>query len=375
MKESLKELDSFEFTYPENGGFQSQGGFYNKTAVPVYDSMPIVVTAYGINSQNRDQYQFRVLKNKKEVVLPWREIKFFSPVMTSYRYNVDGSEQTEMAFLGQFGTTIGNSLTIEVRNIKKPDTAFAISAVWVKRAPEIIGVFNLNTIKEFLEVYKYQWEHDFYKPGQLTYYGDIKLNQVDSLLKKTRTFKYIDNTLFFYLKDKIKTDSLVEYNLIKGTDSSGWRANKFDAGVIRLEQLQPGKYKLLLRYAFQRETRSTYEFTIIPAWYQTWWFRAIAVIILALALFSIYLLLKNKRQKQRLLQEQRQKQISQAEIKAIKSQFNPHFVFNALNSIQGLITKNDMPSAHQYLNDFSSLLRSSLKEASMSSSAFQKIWH
>ncbi|HRQ52527.1 MAG TPA: histidine kinase, partial [Agriterribacter sp.] len=46
-----------------------------------------------------------------------------------------------------------------------------------------------------------------------------------------------------------------------------------------------------------------------------------------------------------------------------RSQFNPHFVFNALRSIQGLITKNDIEAAHAYLNDFSRLLRNALKES------------
>jgi LytS/YehU family sensor histidine kinase len=40
---------------------------------------------------------------------------------------------------------------------------------------------------------------------------------------------------------------------------------------------------------------------------------------------------------------------------------NPHFIFNALNSIQGLINKNELTSANLYLTEFSSLLRESLK--------------
>lgn len=49
--------------------------------------------------------------------------------------------------------------------------------------------------------------------------------------------------------------------------------------------------------------------------------------------------------------------------KAIRSQFNPHFVFNALNSIQSLIGKGDTESAEKYLNDFSGLMRQSLRES------------
>ena len=48
-------------------------------------------------------------------------------------------------------------------------------------------------------------------------------------------------------------------------------------------------------------------------------------------------------------------------LQSIRSQLNPHFIFNALNSIQALINKNDTDVANKYLSDFSSLLRESLQ--------------
>lgn len=47
----------------------------------------------------------------------------------------------------------------------------------------------------------------------------------------------------------------------------------------------------------------------------------------------------------------------QLELKAIRSQMNPHFIFNALNSIQNLITRSDIDLANQYLLNFAKLLR------------------
>ncbi|MCD2424506.1 histidine kinase [Niabella pedocola] len=360
LKERLPELKGFKFTNPINGGMESRGGFYNVTAVPLYDSMPMLVAAYGINPSNKSLYQFRVIQDKNKVVLPWQEVRLFSRVMTYYRYNADGTEQKEMALLGEFVAPVGSSLTVEVRNIKIPDTAYAISAVWIKRSPSVISVFTSATIKEFLEVYKYQWKHDFYKPNQLTYYGDIKMNPVDSLLKKPDVFKHQDNTLFFYLKDKVKYDSLVEYNLVKGADSAGWKGNRFDPSVIRFQQLPPGNYTLLLRYAFQRQSISRYPFTILPAWYQTLGFKILTGIIAMIIVAFVIILYINWLQRKKLKAAALQKQRVSTELKSIRSQFNPHFVFNALNSIQGLITKNDTAGAHQYLSEFSTLMRESL---------------
>jgi len=45
------------------------------------------------------------------------------------------------------------------------------------------------------------------------------------------------------------------------------------------------------------------------------------------------------------------------EIRTLKAQMNPHFIFNALNSIQQLIMQNDNDAAQKYLSKFSKLIR------------------
>ena len=47
--------------------------------------------------------------------------------------------------------------------------------------------------------------------------------------------------------------------------------------------------------------------------------------------------------------------------KSLKSQMNPHFVFNSLNSIQHLILKHDTEHAYNYLSKFGTLLRKVLE--------------
>lgn len=359
-KDEPAELNAFRI----NKSYSQITGTYQYTsAVPLFDSVPVVVTAYGIDTSNKDLYRFRVVKNKTEEIVPWSRIKFFSPVYMYYRYNVDGTMQTQMAYLGQFWEKPGNSITVEVKNLNVPDTVYNISAVWLKRAPEIIATFTPETMKEFISVYKYQWKNDKTGADGPSYYGDITLPSVDSLLAIKQQFTHHENSPFFYLNDKVKNANLVEYNLLSGKDSSGWIANDFDPNIIRLQQLAPGNYTLLLRYAFQRQTVSRFSFTVVPAWYQTVWFKMIAGILLLLAAMSSYLIIKTRKQKIKIKEQQTFNRVAQAEIRSVRSQFNPHFVFNALSSIQGLITKNDIESAHAYLNDFSRLLRNTLKES------------
>lgn len=55
-----------------------------------------------------------------------------------------------------------------------------------------------------------------------------------------------------------------------------------------------------------------------------------------------------------------EKQYRNSELKALKSQMNPHFMFNAMNSIQSLILKGEKEDAYKYLTKFSSLIRENL---------------
>ncbi len=57
------------------------------------------------------------------------------------------------------------------------------------------------------------------------------------------------------------------------------------------------------------------------------------------------------------------RQIKELEIKAIRSQMNPHFIFNALNSIQSLINTKQYKQANIYLEKFSLLMRSVLNNS------------
>lgn len=51
------------------------------------------------------------------------------------------------------------------------------------------------------------------------------------------------------------------------------------------------------------------------------------------------------------------KDLSDWQIAALRAQMNPHFIFNAMNSIQQFTLKNDVDNANLYLSKFSTLLR------------------
>lgn len=130
---------------------------------------------------------------------------------------------------------------------------------------------------------------------------------------------------------------------------------------VNFQSLPYGSY-LFVVYAgnndgYWSSRPAVFRFVIAPAWWQTWWFRGLAalfVLALAAALFTYRLKVIKRRERLKMIQRTR---LSNAELKALRSQMNPHFVFNAINSVQYFMTTNDPVSSQKYLSKFAKLIR------------------
>ncbi|MBN2775391.1 MAG: histidine kinase, partial [Prolixibacteraceae bacterium] len=89
------------------------------------------------------------------------------------------------------------------------------------------------------------------------------------------------------------------------------------------------------------------------------------ILVLGIILFVvIFTLLIVRLQAQRKLKKENQlRRLRELELTAIRSQMNPHFLFNSLNSVQNLIQQNKGKEAHVYLSDFAGLIRKVLKNS------------
>ncbi|MCD4694772.1 MAG: histidine kinase, partial [Bacteroidales bacterium] len=114
-------------------------------------------------------------------------------------------------------------------------------------------------------------------------------------------------------------------------------------------------------YIFRLKTTGGKELTIpiyiqTPYW-KTWWFYVLIILLVSGLALSFHLYRLRLIRKQEELKIAYDKKISQLEIKALRSQMNPHFLFNSLNSIRYYILKEDNENASEYLTKFSRLLR------------------
>lgn len=132
---------------------------------------------------------------------------------------------------------------------------------------------------------------------------------------------------------------------------------------LSLLQPAPGNYHLTIEAGDNLENwqskKLEIDILVHPPFYQTWWFKTLLALLLLTGSFLIYNYLLRQRKKE----ENYRRQINEAEMQTLRSQMNPHFMFNTLNSINSYIIQNKTNAASEYLTTFSKLMRNILENS------------
>ena len=152
----------------------------------------------------------------------------------------------------------------------------------------------------------------------------------------------------------------------------GWisSGNRTEASYTNVP---PGRYLFRVRARNNSGVESTKECTLLvviaPAFYQTWWFQLLALAVLvAVVVFyfrsRLARILKQEAAKNELSRLRAVK--AELENQALRAQMNPHFIFNALNTIEALIIEENPDAASALLQKFSKLVRLVLENSRQS---------
>ncbi|MEI6411800.1 MAG: histidine kinase [Bacteroidota bacterium] len=151
-----------------------------------------------------------------------------------------------------------------------------------------------------------------------------------------------------------------QYSLEPEGSPADWK----DAGTDNFANflnLSPGRYTFYARTAnsdgIWGETPAVLSILIYPPWWQTWTFRISLLAALAAAIWWFYRRQISRAETREAEKAKVRQQMADLEMRALRSQMNPHFVFNALNSVQNFILKNDTREASRYLTKFARLMR------------------
>lgn len=106
---------------------------------------------------------------------------------------------------------------------------------------------------------------------------------------------------------------------------------------------------------------ASFTFRVTPPFWLRWWFFAICSLLIASIAFGIQRFRSIRKERlERTRQLLLRSRMLQLEQQALNANMNRHFVFNALNSIQYHINKQDRATASRYLSSFAKLIRKNL---------------
>lgn len=125
---------------------------------------------------------------------------------------------------------------------------------------------------------------------------------------------------------------------------------------VSFVQLPAGEYQFVVRAKDRASGWSqpaSFRFTIKPPFWNEWWFRSIIIVVAAFIIIIFFKARIKKVENKAAIVAQ----LKELEMKALKAQMNPHFIYNALNSIQALVAADKKEEGIHYIGSFSKLLR------------------
>jgi len=150
--------------------------------------------------------------------------------------------------------------------------------------------------------------------------------------------------------------------------SDSWTETPAQSPFARLIGLAPGEYRIEVA-AINIENKMSPQLSVMtvkipPPFWKTTWFLFVSFFAVLISVFLVYRWQLNRYQTQ--LKQKQEREVLKNELRlsqmsALTAQMNPHFIFNALSSIQSFIFKNDKLNANIYLGKFSDLIRSILR--------------
>ena len=170
----------------------------------------------------------------------------------------------------------------------------------------------------------------------------------------------------------------ITYQYRLAGQDEGWSTTT--STQLQYPSLAPGEYTFEIRALNRDKVPSalqTVRLRILPAFWQTWWFRLSGLLLLlALAGGLVYLrvraLWQTHRLREYLMQLENdkltsafdevtlQRKMLELEQKALLLHMNPHFVFNSINAIHGFYASGEPDLGRKYISRFSQLLRTIL---------------
>ncbi len=322
----------------------------------ISDSSDAIVIGLGITKDNVNDYRYHVVENDSAELVHW------SVPQLQQHY---GAKQP-YGFIGKF-KDIGKQLLVEIVNIKNYAIRDGVVFDWRVNFKPVVTKAILHrqadvSFSNILESVRKFFDPDL--PDEDNNF-DRRFDQLKWPVKKFSVHNINTLELFFEEHEQIPYLVYLANTDGKSRDYSVDNAVLENKCAIDMSAFQPGKYDIVIARRLPGGYRDTTKelhipLTILPL--RPMKFKVLlmqslpyleAAIIGAALIFWLY----RRRSKRKLARSIQARQTINLKLRSIRAQLNPHFMFNALTSIQNLMNKNDTKSANHYLAKFAELTR------------------
>lgn len=298
--------------------------------------------AVGINPGNVKDFRYHVVLNDSTEILPWSVPKL---------QQLYGAK-TPYAYFGKYHAP-GKVIMLEVVNVKNYNLRDGVVFDWRnKQKPALSNIVIYKSRGKTRAVNINDPNNNSEYVSGIDKQTNLPINfhfMVDSIVSMNICFKNhatMAYDIYWYTNfGSERVDNLIKSGL---TDS----VFSFDRQYFS----SPGKYQLLIYPAGTRsaEQERRIEFEVTAPSQAKFTLLQIAPYVAGVTLIFIFYYLYNRRRIRKLDQ---QKEMANLKLGSVRAQLNPHFMFNALTSIQNLMNQKDSEGANHYLAKFADLTR------------------
>jgi len=209
-------------------------------------------------------------------------------------------------------------------------------------------MIDIQNVKTLRTNYNFAWERVIIDGQSQKIFSDVIIPSFKSNID-----------FYFSLIDFDREVYSLEYQI----NDREWKMIAPTERHIQFASLSPGKYEMKIRINGLVQD-GILNFIKLKPWYAQWWFYIVALlVVLSIVIFYFIIKLKIQDKENKLILEKNtlEHTLRQSLLSSIKSQMNPHFLFNALNTIQSYIINEDKQNASRYLSMYAKLTRTILE--------------
>lgn len=326
--------------------------------------IPIELAAVNITPQNADQYLYHIVENGQKEIVHWQKpAQFITTKDGKYQY----------AYFGKYNPAKEKRLYIAIYNINNYEERSECTVDWRSIKPfKIENVFVQYMTRRCPTIFSSMLNSTTQNAStsfiETKDPNDSQIRMGDSLINMAFFNNY--DAPYEYRVDVKKENTKIYMDVFKGQIKIPYNIwNAPGKYTITIAPRLPTRYwagqtsKQMGRDIVMNQYATSFSFTVLPPLHQKFSFSRTQLVSffagLAMFVFLIWWYVRQKA-KLKIVEANFQKEKNVLELASLRNHLNPHFIFNAITSIQNLILKNENTAANMYLAKLGKITRNVL---------------